>query len=149
MRIAIGNDHTAVELKNHVTEFVKKMGHEVVNFGTDSSESADYAIYALKVAQAVTSGEVDRGIVICGTGIGISIAANKVKGIRCALCSEPCSAKLTRQHNDANVLAMGARMVGPVLAESIVEAYLTTEFEGGRHQRRIDQISKIEAEQTI
>ncbi|MBQ8971607.1 MAG: ribose 5-phosphate isomerase B [Clostridia bacterium] len=147
MKIAIGNDHTAVELKRHIQTYVEGMGHEVVNFGTDKSDSADYPVYAKKVAQAVASGEFDRGILICGTGIGISIAANKVKGIRCALCSEPCSAALTRKHNNANIIAFGARIVGQVLAESIVEAFLNTEFEGGRHQRRIDLITDIENEQ--
>ena len=149
MKIAIGNDHAAVELKNHIAEYVAKMGHEVVNFGTDTNESTDYPRYALKVGQAVTSGECDRGIVICGTGIGISIAANKVKGIRCALCGDPCSASLCRQHNNANVLAMGARIIGPTLAESIVDAFLNTEFEGGRHQRRVNLIHEIEKKQTI
>lgn len=149
MRIAIGNDHGGVELKNHIAEYVRGMGHEVVNFGSDSTESVDYPIYAAKVAGAVASGECDRGILICGTGIGISIAANKVRGIRCALCSEPASAKLTRQHNDANIVAFGGRIIGTVLAESIVEAFLTTEFQGGRHQRRIDLIAEIEKNQTI
>lgn len=149
MRIAIGNDHGGVDLKNHIVEYVRKMGHEVVNFGTDSNESVDYPIYAAKVANAVASGECDRGILICGTGIGISIAANKVHGIRCALCSEPASAKLTRQHNNANIVAFGGRIIGTVLAESIVEAFLTTEFQGGRHQRRIDLIAEIEKNQKI
>lgn len=149
MRIAIGNDHGGVDLKNHIVEYVRKMGHEVVNFGTDSNESVDYPIYAAKVANAVASGKCDRGILICGTGIGISIAANKVHGIRCALCSEPASAKLTRQHNNANIVAFGGRIIGTVLAESIVEAFLTTEFQGGRHQRRIDLIAEIEKNQKI
>lgn len=149
MRIAIGNDHGGVELKNHIAEYVRKMGHEVMNFGSDSTQSVDYPIYASKVANAVASGACDRGILICGTGIGISIAANKVHGIRCALCSEPASAKLTRQHNDANIVAFGGRIIGTALAESIVEAFLTTEFQGGRHQRRIDLIAEIEKNQTI
>ena len=149
MKIAIGNDHAAVELKNHIVDYLTKQGHEVVNFGTDTSASTDYPIYGARVAHAVASGECERGIVICGTGIGISISANKVKGIRCALCSEPVSAKLTRQHNDANVLAMGARIIGPAMAEEIVHTFLTTEFEGGRHSRRVDLITKLENEQTI
>ncbi len=150
MRIAIGNDHGAVELKFHVMEYLKKQGHEVVNFGSDVSDSCDYPVYAEKVGKAVVSGEFDKGILICGTGIGISIAANKIKGVRCALCSEPCSAKLTREHNDANILAMGARIIGPVLAESIVDAFLNTEFCGEeRHQRRVDLVSKLEQDQTI
>lgn len=149
MRIAIGNDHGGVELKQHIMAYLEKKGYEVVNFGTDETAANYYPIYAEKVAKAVVSGEFDKGIVICGTGIGISIAANKIKGVRCALCSEPCSARLTRLHNDANMLAMGARIVGPVLAESIVDAFLTTEFEGGRHQARIDMISQLEEKQTI
>lgn len=150
MKIAIGNDHGAVDLKFHIVEYLKRQGHEVVNFGSDVTDSCDYPVYAEKVAKAVVSGEFDKGILICGTGIGISIAANKVKGVRCALCSEPCSAKLTREHNDANILAMGARIIGPVLAESIVDAFLTTQFCGDvRHQRRIDLVTKLEQDQTI
>ena len=148
MKIAIGNDHSAVALKEHIADYVRSMGHEVVNFGTDSTESTDYPIYAAKVAQAVVSGACDRGILICGTGIGISIAANKMHGVRCALCSESCSAELSRRHNDANIVAFGARIVGPALAESIVKTFLNTEFEGGRHQRRVDLITEIEKNQT-
>ena len=150
MKIAIGNDHAAVDLKQHVSEHLQAQGFEVVNFGTDTADSCDYPIYAEKVAKAVVSGECDRGILICGTGIGISIAANKVHGVRCAVCSEPCSAVLTRKHNDANILAMGARIVGPVLAESIADAFLTTAFSGdARHRRRIDLVARLEQEQTI
>ena len=149
MKIAIGNDHAALELKNHIVDYLVKEGHEVVNFGTDTPASTDYPIYGARVAHAVANGECERGVVICGTGIGISISANKVRGIRCALCSEPVSAKLTRQHNDANVLAMGARIIGPAMAEEIVHTFLTTEFEGGRHSRRIDLITKLENGQTI
>ena len=149
MKIAISNDHAALELKNHIVDYLVKEGHEVVNFGTDTPASTDYPIYGARVAHAVANGECERGIVICGTGIGISISANKVKGIRCALCSEPVSAKLTRQHNDANVLAMGARIIGPAMAEEIVHTFLTTEFEGGRHSRRVDLITKLENGQTI
>lgn len=150
MRIAIGNDHGAVELKEHIATHLRKQGYEVVNFGTDSTDSCDYPVYAAKVAKAVVSGECDRGILICGTGIGISIAANKIQGVRCALCSEPCSARLTREHNDANILAMGARIIGPTLAESIVDAFLTTPFSGDeRHQRRIDLVTRLEQDQTI
>lgn len=150
MRIAIGNDHGAVELKEHIATHLRKQGYEVVNFGTDSTDSCDYPVYAAKVAKAVVSGECDRGILICGTGIGISIAANKIQGVRCALCSEPCSARLTREHNDANILAMGARIIGPTLAESIVDAFLTTPFSGDeRHQRRIDLVTRLEQDQSI
>lgn len=144
MKIAIGNDHVAVELKNHITKFVEQKGHTVVNFGTDSSESCDYPIYGEKVARSVASGECDLGILICGTGIGISLAANKVKGIRAAVCSEPYSARLTRQHNNANIIAFGARVVGQAMAEMIVEEFLNAEYEGGRHQRRVDMITAIE-----
>ena len=149
MKIAIGNDHAALELKNHIVDYLVREGHEVVNFGTDTPASTDYPIYGARVAHAVANGECERGVVICGTGIGISISANKVRGIRCALCSEPVSAKLTRQHNDANVLAMGARIIGPAMAEEIVHTFLTTEFEGGRHSRRVDLITKLENGQTI
>jgi ribose 5-phosphate isomerase B len=144
MKIAIGNDHVAVEMKNHIKEYVEKMGHEVVNFGTDSAERTDYPIYAHAVATAVASGECDRGILICGTGVGISIAANKVKGIRAVVCSEPYSAKLSREHNNTNIVAFGARVIGMATAEMIVEAFLTGEYEGGRHQRRVDMIASIE-----
>ena len=149
MKIAIGNDHAGVELKNHISEHLIKQGHEVVNFGTDSTESTSYPIYAARVAKAVASGECERGVLICGTGIGISIAANKVKGIRCALCSEPCSAEVTRRHNNANILAFGARTIGPLIAESMVDVFMSTPFEGGRHQDRIDLISELEEKQTI
>ena len=144
MKIAIGNDHVAVELKNHIKEYIEAKGHTVVNFGTDSTDRADYPVYGLKVARAVASGEYDLGVFICGTGIGISLAANKVKGIRAAVCSEPYSARLTRQHNNANIIAFGARVVGQSVAEMIVDEFLSAEFEGGRHQRRIDMISSIE-----
>ena len=144
MKIAIGNDHVAVELKNHITKYVEAKGYEVVNFGTDSSESCDYPIYGEKVARAVASGECDLGILICGTGIGISLAANKVKGIRAAVCSEPYSARLTRQHNNANIIAFGARVVGQAMAEMIVDEFLDAEYEGGRHARRVDMITAIE-----
>lgn len=144
MKIAIGNDHVAVELKNHITKYVESKGYTVVNFGTDTPDSCDYPIYGEKVANAVASGECDLGILICGTGIGISLAANKVKGIRAAVCSEPYSARLTRQHNNANIIAFGARVVGQAMAEMIVDEFLNAEYEGGRHQRRVDMITAIE-----
>ena len=144
MKIAIGNDHTAVELKNHIKEFLENKGYDVTDFGTSSGERTDYPIYGYKVARSVANKEFDFGILICGTGIGISLAANKVKGIRAAVCSEPYSARLTRAHNNANIIAFGARVVGPSMAEMIVEEFLTTEYEGGRHQKRIDMISDIE-----
>ena len=144
MKIAIGNDHTAVQMKNHIKNYLEERGHEVVNFGTDSEERCDYPVYGKKVAEAIVKGECERGILICGTGIGISLAANKVKGIRAAVCSESYSARLTRQHNDANIIAFGARVVGEATAEMIVKEFINTEYEGGRHQRRVDMISAIE-----
>jgi len=144
MKIAIGNDHVAVEMKNHIKKYLEEKGYEVINFGTDSSERCDYPIYGKKVAEAVASGECERGILICGTGIGISLAANKVKGIRAAVCSEAYSARLTRQHNDANIIAFGARVIGEATAEMIVDEFLNAEYEGGRHQKRIDMITAIE-----
>ncbi len=149
MKIAIGNDHGAVEMKNHVVGWLNDHGYEVVNFGTDEPVSTDYPIYAERVAKAVVSGACDRGILICGTGIGISISANKIHGVRCALCSEPVSAALCRQHNDANIVAMGARTIGPVMAEEIVRTFLTTEFEGGRHARRVDEIMALDRGETL
>ena len=149
MKIAIGNDHGGVDLKNHLVGWLKDNGYEVVNFGTDSTESTDYPIYAEKVAKAVVSGECDRGILICGTGIGISISANKIHGVRCALCSEPVSAALSRQHNDANIVAMGARTIGPVMAEEIVRTFLTTEFQGGRHARRVEKIMALDRGESV
>ena len=144
MKIAIGNDHVAVDMKNHITAYLEAKGYELINYGTDSSERADYPIYGKRVADAVASGECDLGILICGTGIGISLAANKVKGIRAAVCSEPYSAALTRRHNNANIIAFGARVVGIAMAESIVDAFFDAEFEGGRHANRVDMITAIE-----
>lgn len=144
MRIGIGNDHSALELKAEIIEFLKEKGHEVVDFGTDSSESCDYPKYGEVVGRAVVAKEVDCGILICGTGLGISLAANKVKGVRAAVCSEPFTAKMSRAHNNCNVLAFGARVVGAELAKMIVDVWLNTEFEGGRHQRRVDMIMEIE-----
>lgn len=144
MRIGIGNDHSALELKAEIIEFLKEKGHEVVDFGTDSSESCDYPKYGEEVGRAVVAKEVDCGILICGTGLGISLAANKVKGVRAAVCSEPFTAKMSRAHNNCNVLAFGARVVGAELAKMIVDVWLNTEFEGGRHQRRVDMIMEIE-----
>ena len=144
MRIGIGNDHSALELKAEIIEFLKEKGHEVVDFGTDSSESCDYPKYGEAVVRAVVAKEVDCGILICGTGLGISLAANKVKGVRAVVCSEPFTAKMSRAHNNCNVLAFGARVVGAELAKMIVDVWLNTEFEGGRHQRRVDMIMEIE-----
>lgn len=144
MKIAIGNDHTGVEMKNQIKKYIEQMGHTVVNFGTDSNESCDYPVYGEKVAKAVASGEFDRGILICGTGVGISLAANKVKGIRCVVASDVYSVRFSRMHNNTNILAFGARVIGPATAELLTYEFLNTEFEGGRHQRRIDMITAIE-----
>ena len=145
MKIAIGNDHAALELKNHIVDYLVKEGHEVVNFGTDTPASTDYPIYGARVAHAVANGECERGVVICGTGIGISISANKVKGIRCALCSEPVSAKLTRQHNDANVISIGARQHTVEEATAFIDAFIAEPFSAEeRHARRIAQLAEYE-----
>ena len=144
MKIAMGNDHTAIELKNVIKEFVESKGYEVIDFGTNEHASCDYPVYGEKVGRAVAGGEADLGIVICGTGVGISLAANKVKGIRACVCSEPYSAKLSRMHNNSNVLAFGARVVGDEMAKMITEQWLDAEFEGGRHQRRVDMMMEIE-----
>ena len=143
MKIAIANDHAAVELKHEIMAFVKELGHETVNFGTDSHESCNYPEYGEKAARAVAAKEADCGILICGTGVGISIAANKVRGIRAAVCSEPVTARLVKEHNNANMIAFGARIVGAEMAKAIVEAYLGVHFLGGRHQIRVDMIDKI------
>lgn len=144
MKIAIGNDHTAVAMKNHIVSYLQNKGYELVNFGTDTEDRVDYPVYGKKVADAVASGECSLGILICGTGIGISLAANKVKGIRAAVCSEAYSAELTRRHNNSNIIAFGARVVGTATAETIVDAFLNAEFEGDRHAARVDMISAIE-----
>ena len=143
--IAIGCDHAAVALKESIIKFLTDMGYEVKDFGAGAGETADYPDKALLVAECVASGEADKGIVICGTGIGISIAANKVKGIRCALCSDTFSAHATREHNDANMLAFGERVLGTGLALDIVKTFVETEFSNAeRHIRRIDKITAIE-----
>ena len=142
--IALGSDHGGYDLKQRVKAYLDKEGIAYKDYGCDSKESCDYPIFGKAAAEAVASGECDRGIVICTTGIGISIAANKVKGIRCALCGDPLSAEMARRHNDANMLAMGAGIVGPNLAERIVEVFLNTEFEGGRHARRVGLITEME-----
>ena len=146
MKIAIGCDHGALDLKNKVIAHLTAKGHEVVNFGTDTLDSCDYPDFAAPAAKAVASGECDKGIVLCTTGIGVSITANKVKGIRCALLSDVMSARMTRQHNDTNMMAIGAAVVGPMLALEIIDTWLTTEYEGGRHQRRIDKMMALENE---
>ena len=144
MKIAIASDHGGFALKQQIMEYLTSIGYEYKGFGCYTADSMDYPDIAFPTAQAVASGEFDRGILICGTGIGVSICANKVKGIRCALCSDVVSAELTRQHNDSNMLAMGGRIIGVEVAKAIVKTWLETEFTGGRHQRRIDKISACE-----
>lgn len=149
MRIGIGNDHVAIELKNTIKEHLEQQGYEVVDFGTNSPERFDYPISGYKVGKAVASGDVDLGVLICGTGVGISLAANKVHGIRACVCSDPYSAKLSREHNNTNIIAFGARVVGQELAKMIVDEWLSATFEGGRHQRRIDMLAEIEETQNL
>ena len=142
--IALASDHAGLPLKKEIIALLEEMGLAYRDYGTYTTDSCDYAQFAQRAAKAVAGGECDRGILVCGTGVGISIAANKVKGIRCACCSDCYSARMTRRHNDANMIAMGARVVGVDLGRMIAETFLTTGFEGGRHQRRIDQITAIE-----
>lgn len=144
MKIAIGCDHAAYTFKEEIKAYLAEKGHTLIDKGCYSAERADYPDHGIAVGEAVTSGEAERGVVICGSGIGISIAANKVKGVRCALCSEPLSARLSRNHNDANVLAMGARLIGLEMGKAIVDEWLVAEFEGGRHVGRIEKISRYE-----
>lgn len=144
MKIAIGCDHAAYTFKEAIKAYLTEKGHTLIDKGCYSAERADYPDHGIAVGEAVASGEVERGIVICGSGIGISIAANKVNGVRCALCSEPLSARLSRNHNDANVLAMGARLIGLEMGKAIVDEWLVAEFEGGRHVGRIEKISRYE-----
>ncbi|CAG9606684.1 ribose 5-phosphate isomerase B [Pseudoneobacillus rhizosphaerae] len=144
MKVAIASDHGGLKIREEIKGLLKDMGIEFEDFGCDCETSVDYPDYALPVAQKVANGEFDRGILICGTGIGMSIAANKVKGIRCALAHDTFSARATRQHNDTNILAMGERVIGPGLARDIAKIWLTTEFEGGRHATRVGKITDIE-----
>ena len=144
MKIVIANDHAAVEMKRELVSYLQEAGHEVINMGTDIAESCNYAEYGERAARAVAAKEADCGVLICGTGVGISLVANKVKGIRAAVCSEATTARLVKQHNNANMIAFGARIVGMETAKDILDAYLGAEFEGGRHQKRIDLIHAIE-----
>jgi ribose 5-phosphate isomerase B len=144
LRVAIASDHGGVHIRQEIAKLLDELKIEYVDFGCDCETSVDYPDYALPVAEKVASGEFDRGILICGTGIGMSISANKVKGIRCALCHDTFSAKYTRAHNDSNILAMGERVIGPGLAREVAEIWLTTEFEGGRHAKRIGKIADYE-----
>ena len=146
MKLAIGNDHAAVEMKNQIMAFLQQEGHEIMNVGNNDplDRGDDYPIYGYRVGRLVADGEADLGICICGTGVGISLAANKIPGIRACVCSDPYTAQLSRRHNNTNVLAFGARVIGIELAKMIVKEWLEAEFEGGRHQRRIDMIQEIE-----
>ncbi len=147
MKVAVGCDHGGFVLKDAVISTLEKLGAQVVDMGTYSTESVDYPVYGKKVADAVANGECDLGVVMCGTGIGISIAANKVKGIRAAVVTDEFMAEMTRRHNNANIIALGGRVITPEKAKSLVKAWYTAEFEGGRHQKRIDMITQIENEQ--
>ncbi|MGE7622090.1 ribose 5-phosphate isomerase B [Viridibacillus sp. NPDC096237] len=144
MKIAISSDHGGNNLRKEIMTLLEELGINYDDFGPQSSDSVDYPDYALPVAEGVASGKYDRGILICGTGIGMSIAANKVKGIRCALVHDLFSAKATRCHNNSNVLAMGERVIGPGLALEIVQTWMSTDFEGGRHERRVEKVAEIE-----
>ncbi|MCI8651389.1 MAG: ribose 5-phosphate isomerase B [Oscillospiraceae bacterium] len=149
MKIAIGNDHAAVEMKNEIKAHLEAKGIEVVNVGVDTTESCNYPVMGYKVARLVADGQVDGGVLICGTGVGISLAANKVKGIRACVCSDPYTAKLSKQHNNTNIVAFGARVIGIETAKMIVDEWLGARFEGGRHQGRLDMIAEIEDSQHL
>ena len=144
MKIALGCDHGGYELKQHIIKVLEKLGYEYEDFGCYGLESCDYPDFGAAAARAVAEGKCDKGIVICTTGIGISIAANKIKGIRCAHCADCLEAEMTRRHNDANMMAIGAGFTGPVLAKRMAEVFLTTEFEGGRHERRVNKLNAIQ-----
>ena len=149
MKIAIGNDHVAVEMKREIRAHQEARGIEVLDVGTDSQERFDYPVSGYRVARLVADGAADGGVLICGTGVGISLAANKVRGIRACVCSDPYTAKLSKQHNNTNIIAFGARVIGVEMAEMIVDEWLNARFEGGRHQRRVDMISEIEETQHL
>jgi ribose 5-phosphate isomerase B len=148
MRIAIASDHAAFDLKARLREWLIEEGHEVADLGTDSPDSVDYPDYGYLLAGVVADGTAERGVALCGSGIGISISVNRHPGVRCALVSEPLSAALAREHNDANVIALGARLVGIDMAKACVEAFLGTDFGGGRHQRRVDKLSTPPSQET-
>ncbi|MGI6756260.1 MAG: ribose 5-phosphate isomerase B [Atopobiaceae bacterium] len=147
--IAIGNDHAATDMKFELVKYLEDKGYTVINVGTDGHESMDYPVSGYKVAKLVQEGKADGGIAICGTGVGISLACNKLHGIRAAACSEPYSARMSRAHNNCNVICFGERVVGIETAKDIIDAWLNAEFEGGRHQRRVDMIMEIEATQHL
>ena len=144
MKLGIGNDHVGYEMKLEIKAYLEAKGHEVIDYGAYSSERSDYPVYGEKVARAIVSGECEAGILICGTGVGISVSANKVHGIRAAVCSEPVTAALSKRHNNANIIAFGARIVGIEMAKAIVDAWLEAEFEGGRHAHRVALMMDIE-----
>ena len=144
--IAIGSDHGGYLLKEEIKKHLKEKGYEFKDFGTDSTASCDYPVYAEKVCRAVQSGECEKGILICGTGIGMSMCANKCKGIRAAVCGDHFSAEFTRKHNNANVLCLGARVIGTGVAMQLVDIFLTTEYEGGRHEKRVEMMMQLENE---
>lgn len=149
MKLAIGNDHVAVEMKQEIKAHLESKGIEVLDVGTDSTERFNYPISGYKVAKLVASGQVDGGVLICGTGVGISLSANKVRGIRACVCSDPYTAKLSKQHNNTNIIAFGARVIGIETAKMIVDEWLGARYEGGRHQTRVDMITEIEATQAL
>ena len=145
MKVGIGNDHAAVSYKNMLSEYLTGKGFEVVDYGsTDPKAPDDYPDFGLAVGEALVSGDIDKGVLVCGTGVGISLAANKVPGVRCGVCSDTATARLIVQHNNANCIALGERIVGPELAKDILDAFFSAEFEGGRHARRVDKITAIE-----
>ena len=149
MKLAIGNDHAAVEMKNEIMAYLREKGVEVVNVGTDTAERFDYPVAAYRAAKLVASGEADGGVLICGTGVGIGLAANKVDGIRCCICSDPYTARLSKQHNNANMIAFGARVIGVETAKMIVDEWRNAVFEGGRHAERVALITEIEQTQRL
>ena len=144
MKIVIANDHVALDMKKIIIEHLKSRGHEILNIGTDKNEPCEYPVYGKKAAEMVVKGEACLGILICGSGVGISIAANKIKGVRAVVCSEPYSAMISKQHNNTNILCFGARVIGSELAKMIVDAWLDAEFEGGRHAQRVEMIKAME-----
>jgi len=142
MRVAIASDHAAVSLKTTLADWLREAGHDVIDLGTDDTQSVDYPDYGYAIAEALADGRATRGVALCGSGIGIMIAANRHPACRCALVTEPLSARLSRSHNDANAIAMGARLIGEEMAKACLDAFLSTEFEGGRHQHRVDKLAK-------
>ena len=149
MKLVIGNDHAAVEMKMEIMKYLQDKGIEMINVGTDTTDRYHYPVAGYKAGRLIASGEVDGGVLICGTGVGISLAANKVKGVRACVCSEPYSAKLSKQHNNTNAICFGARVVGIEMAKMIVDSWLDARFEGGRHAERVDMLTEIEETQAL